>query len=497
MSDAYQEFIRLVREIGQLDTIAQLLDWDSETCMPANGLAVRADQLALMATLAHERRSSPRMGELLSQLDGSALDPIQATNVRETRRLYDRAVKIPGELVRQIAHATTLAKDAWGKAREASAFSTFAPHLAELLRLKRQVADLVGYKTERYDALMDDFEPGITTAEVSAIFASLRRPLAEFVRQLTESKRQPDSSILQRHFPREAQERFSRRMAEVIGFDFSSGRIDVSKHPFCTGMGPGDVRLTTRYYENFFNASVFGVLHEAGHGLYEQGLDPRHVYTPAGQAVSLGVHESQSRMWENLVGRSRPFWEGLYPECRDAFPQALGAVSLDAFYGAINRVGPSLIRVEADEVTYNLHIIVRFELERAMIDDTLAVEDIPEAWNTKMRDLLGVTPPDDRQGCLQDIHWSMGTFGYFPTYALGNLYATQFFEAARQAIPDLTDRIRRADLTTLREWLQANIHSHGQTYRAGELVRRVTGKPLSTDPFMRYIRAKFAPIYGL
>ncbi|HVP13629.1 MAG TPA: carboxypeptidase M32 [Phycisphaerae bacterium] len=497
MSDTYDKFINLVCEIGQLDSIAQLLDWDSETYMPGNGLHVRADQLALTAAMAHERRSSSRLGDLLSQLEQSNLDPVQAANVREIRRLHDRAVKVPAELVRRIAHAMTLAKDAWGKAREASSFPTFAPHLEELLTLKRQVADLIGYRTERYDALMDDFEPGITTAEVAAIFASLRGPLAAFVRQLTESKRQPDTSILHRHFPREAQERFSRRMAEAIGFNFNAGRIDVSKHPFCTGMGPGDVRLTTRYYEDFFNASVFGVLHEAGHGLYEQGLDPKHVFTPAGQSVSLGVHESQSRMWENLVGRSRPFWEAFYPECQKAFPQALGSVSLDAFYGAINRVGPSLIRVEADEVTYNLHIIVRFELERAMIDGKLAVKEVPEAWNAKMRELLGVTPPNDREGCLQDIHWSMGTFGYFPTYALGNLYAAQFFEAAHRAIPDLTDRIRRGELSPLREWLRTNIHVLGSRYRAGDLVQRVTGNPLSTEPFMRYIHGKFAPIYGL
>jgi carboxypeptidase Taq len=497
MADTYDKFIALVREIGQLDTIAQLLDWDSETCMPPNGLAVRADQLALMATLAHERRSSKPLGDLLAQLEGSPLDPVQTTNVRELRRLYDRAVKVPAQLVQQIAHATTLAKDAWGKAREASDFAAFAPHLEELLRLKRQVADLLGYQKERYDALMDDFEPGLTTAEVAAIFASLRRPLAEFVRLLNESRHQPDVSILKRHFPRDAQERFSRRMADAIGFDFTSGRIDVSKHPFCSGMGPGDVRLTTRYYENFFNASVFGVLHEAGHGLYEQGLDPKHVYTPAGQSVSLGIHESQSRLWENLIGRSRPFWEGVYPECQKAFPQALGNVPLDAFYAAINRVGPSLIRVEADEVTYNLHIILRFELERAMLDGTLAVKDVPAAWNEKMQDLLGVTPPNDREGCLQDIHWSMGIFGYFPTYALGNLYAAQFFEAAQEAIPDLTARIRRGDLATLRGWLRANIHVHGQRFRATELVQRVTGRPLSTEPFLRYIRAKFAPIYGL
>lgn len=496
MPDAYDDFIALVREIGRLDSIAQLLDWDSETYMPKGGLTVRAEQLALVAELAHERRSGPRLGELLAKLDGRVKDPIQAANVREMRRTYDRAVKVPLELVSRLARATTTAKEAWGRAREQSAFSVFAPHLEELLQLKRQVADCVGYQTERYDALMDEFEPGMTCAEIGGIFASLRGPLADFTRRLAAAKHQPDASILQRRFPRDAQERFARRMAEAIGFDFSSGRLDVSKHPFCTGIGAGDVRLTTRYDENFFNGAIFGALHEAGHGMYEQGLDPAHAFTPAGQAVSLGIHESQSRMWENLVGRSRPFWGRFYADCQAAFPLALGDVPPEAFYGAINKVQPSLIRVEADEVTYNLHIILRFEIERSMIDGTLAVKDVPEAWNAKMGELLGVVPPDDAQGCLQDIHWSLSAFGYFPTYALGNLYAAQFLDAARRDIPDLPERIRRGDFAALREWLRANIHRHGQLHRASDLVRLVTGKPLSTEPFLTYLREKFVLIYG-
>ncbi|MBN2561374.1 MAG: carboxypeptidase M32 [Phycisphaerae bacterium] len=497
MSDTYDTFIAAVREIGQLGTIESLLDWDSETYMPPNGLAIRAEQLALLASLAHQRLADPRLADLLSRLDGTVADAVQLTNVREMRRLHDRAVKIPDEIVRRIARVTTIAKDVWAKAREKSNFPRFAPHLAELLDLKRQVADLIGHDGDRYDPLLDEFEPGARTADIAELFASLREPLSAFARQLTESKRQPDVSLLHRRFPKEAQRRLARRLAEAIGFDFSSGRVDVSTHPFCSGAGPGDVRFTTRYCEDFFNAAIFGVLHEAGHGLYEQGLDSKHLFTPMGQAVSLGIHESQSRMWENLVGRSRAFWELFYPECQREFAGALGGVSMDDFYSAINAVGPSPIRVEADEVTYNLHIILRFELERAMIDGSLAVEDIPEAWNAKMRDLLGITPDNDAEGCLQDIHWSHGTFGYFPTYALGNLYAAQFYAAAERAIPDMTDRLRRGDLATLLEWLRANIHRHGERYRANELVREVTGEPLSIEPFVRYIRAKYSQIYGL
>jgi carboxypeptidase Taq len=497
MPEVYEEFITLVREIGRLESIAQLLDWDGETYMPKGGLTVRAEQLALIAELAHERRSGPKLGELLAKLDGCFEEPAAAANVRETRRSYDRAVKVPLDLVGRLSRATTMAKEAWGRAREQSAFAIFAPHLEELLRLKRQVADCVGYQGERYDALMDEFEPGMTCREVGGIFASLRGPLAEFMRRLVAAGGQPDASILERHFAREAQERFARRMAEAIGFNFNGGRLDVSKHPFCTGIGAGDVRLTTRYDERFFSGAIFGVLHEAGHGMYEQGLEPAHAFTPAGQAISLGIHESQSRMWENLVGRSLPFWRRFYPECQAAFPSALGDVPLEAFYRAINKVEPSLIRVEADEVTYNLHIILRFELERAMIDGTLAVKDVPEAWNAKMRELLGVVPATDAEGCLQDIHWSLGTFGYFPTYALGNLYAAQFFAAAKRDVPDLSERIGRGDLAVLREWLRVNIHRHGQVHRAGELVRRVTGQALSIEAFMAYLQGKYTAIYGL
>ncbi|HKQ48755.1 MAG TPA: carboxypeptidase M32 [Phycisphaerae bacterium] len=497
MTALYQSFLTLIREAGILGSVEALLDWDSETFMPPGGLATRAEQIAFIAGQAHERRTNPRIGELLANLEVGSLDPIAGTNVRETRRSYDRATKIPVDLVRRIAKASTLAKDAWGKARAESNFDPFAPHLTELLDLKRQVADLVGYSGERYDALLDEYEPGMTAAGVEKVFGSLRGPLSEFVKKIAQAKRKPDVSILHRHFPRAAQETLCREFAAAIGFDFTRGRLDVSKHPFCSGTGPGDVRLTTRYYEDFLSPSLFGVLHEAGHGLYEQGLPVEHQFTPAGNAVSLGIHESQSRMWENFVGRSRDFWEGRYDRCRSAFPEALGDVPLDAFYGAINFVQPSLIRVEADEVTYNLHIILRFELEREMIAGRLQVRDVPEAWNAKMRELLGLTPPSNADGCLQDIHWSMGAFGYFPTYALGNLYAAQFFAASRKAIPDLSDRIRRCDFRLLLDWLRTNIHAHGQRYRPAELVQRVTGAPLSIEPFMDYLRTKFSPIYGL
>ncbi len=494
---SYSELIAVVKEANILSSIEGLLDWDSETVMPEKGLAARAEQLSLMAALAHARRTDPRIGDWLARLEGKAADESQAANLREIRRGYDRAVKIPAELVRKIAHASTLAKDAWGKARAEKNFPAFAPHLSTLLDLKRQVAGAIGYAAEPYDALLDEYEPGMTTAQVADVFGALRGPLADFVKRLQNAPKRPDPAVLHRRFDRAAQERFARRMAEVVGFDFAAGRLDVSKHPFCSGSFPGDIRLTTRYYEDFFSPSVFGVLHEAGHGLYEQGLPVEHAFTPLGQPVSLGIHESQSRMWENFVGRSRAFWEKFYPEVQAAFAESLRDVSLDQFHAAINVVQPSFIRVEADEVTYNLHIIVRFEMERGLVSGKLAVKDVPEAWNARMKEFLGITPPDDAQGCLQDIHWSMGAFGYFPTYALGNLYAAQLFDAAKKAIPDLDGNIRAGRLRPLLDWLRENVHRHGQRFRAADLIQRVTGKPPSIEPFLAYVREKFFPVYGL
>lgn len=497
MPGDYDTLMQLVRETHALASCQELLEWDQETYMPPTGVVARAEQLAALARTTHERQTDPRIGELLDNIDGALSDPLQLANLRETRRDYDRAVKIPSDLVAKIAKAASHGQKAWATAREESAFSKFEPHLVELLDLKREVAELLGYGNEPYDALLDEFEPGETAETVAKVFDDLRGPLSEFVAQIAGATKRPDESIVRRKFPRADQETFARKLSEAVGFNFQSGRIDVSTHPFCSGATPSDVRLTTRYNERHFSPAIFGVLHETGHGLYQQGLDSAHMFTPMGSAVSLGIHESQSRLWENMVGRSRAFWEHFYPDCKATFPAALGDVSLDGFVGAVNAVQPSFIRVEADEVTYNLHIILRFELERAMVAGKLAVHDIPDAWNAKMKDLLGITPESDADGCLQDIHWSFGAFGYFPTYALGNLYAAQFHAAAERDLGDLNDPIRRGDFKPLLVWLRENIHRHGQQYRAAELVKRVTGEPLSTGPLLTYLRDKFAPIYGL
>jgi carboxypeptidase Taq len=358
------------------------------------------------------------------------------------------------------------------------------------------VADKVGWDTEPYDALMDEYEPGALAMDVQEVFDALKAELVPLVQAIKAAPRQPDLSILERACPVAAQQSFSRRVLELMHFDFEAGRLDVSAHPFCSGTTPNDVRLTTRYDEHYFPGALFGTMHEGGHGLYEQGLSTEHTGTPMGSSVSLGIHESQSRLWENQVGRSRPFWNRMYPEFQQQFP-SMQSVALDDFYFAINNVRPSLIRVEADEVTYGLHIMLRFDIERQMIAGKLATHDIPEKWNTSFQELFGITPPDDKEGCLQDIHWAFGIFGYFPTYQLGNLYSAQFFAAAQAALPDLDEQIGRGEFGPLREWLRENIHQHGQRFRARELVERVTGQPLAHEPYMAYLRGKFGPLYGL
>ncbi len=498
-TDLYAKFLDHVRDIFRAGSIEELLGWDQETMMPKRGAEARSHQLALVAGFTHDRLASPELGEMLARLEGEidpSAEPEAGANIREMRRHYDRAVKIPTDLVKQIARATSLAKTAWIEARKESSFPKFAPHLQKLLDLKREVADKVGWKTEPYDALMDEYEPGAKSAEVQAVFDALKAELVPLVAAIKDAPRQPDLSLLTRMCDVAAQSSFSRAVAEAMGFDFDAGRIDTSAHPFCSGTNPGDVRLTTRYAETYFPQALFGTMHEAGHGLYEQGLDPEHAATPMGSSVSLGIHESQSRLWENMVGRGRPFWERFYREFQQTFP-AYAEVRLDDFFFAINAVQPSLIRVEADEVTYGLHIMLRFDLERRMIAGKLAVKDVPAAWNESVRAFLGITPPDDAQGCLQDIHWSSGIFGYFPTYALGNLYAAQFYAAARKAIPNLEEQIRQGQLRPLLDWLRENIHRHGQRYRATELVKVVTGQELSHKPFMQYLNTKFRPLYGI
>ena len=488
-----------LKDIALLGSIGAVLGWDERTQLPPKATDHRAAQATLLAGMVHDRFTSAKVGDLIAaaeQSDGDANGDAAAV-VRETRRDYDRATKLPARLVEEQTRTAVLAQAAWAEARTRSDFAAFAPWLRKTLDLKRQEIAAVGFKDHPYDALLDEYEPGMTTAQVVAMFDGLRGPLVELIGRIGDAPRQASTDVLHRHYPAAGQERLARAAAAAVGFDFAAGRLDVSVHPFCTDLGPGDVRMTTRYDEAYFGDAFFGVLHETGHGLYEQGLPHESFGTPLGQAVSLGVHESQSRMWENFVGRSRPFWSHFLPQARAEFPTALAGVSDDEWHRAINATRPSLIRTESDETTYNLHVLLRFELERALVTDELSVADLPAAWDERMRQYFGLTPPDAARGVLQDIHWSGGAFGYFPTYTLGNLYAAQLFDAAKAALGDLDAMFARGEFAPLLGWLREHVHRHGRRYPAAELVERATGKVPSAEPLLRHLRARAAEVYGV
>ncbi len=503
---AYESLIQRERERALLNATAGLLGWDERTYMPRRGVHLRGDQMALLARLSHERLCEARTRELLLQAeealaDSPPEDPRRA-NLRGVRRQVDRAVKIPSTLVEAMSRAVTLGQQAWEQAKQQHRFADFAPHLQTILKLKREEAAAVGFAEHPYDALLDEYEPGMTVRSLRGVLADLRDELVPLLSAIIDKTKSdpaaaPDVSILERSYPVDRQKLLCQMAAASIGFDFQSGRLDETAHPFCSGQGPGDVRLTTRYNEHHFSESFFGTLHEAGHGLYEQNLPAEHFGTPLGQACSLGIHESQSRLWENQVGRSRPFWDYFYPLVQRLFPESLGGVDQDAFYRAINDVRPSFIRIEADEVTYNLHILLRFELELALISGELHVEELPAAWNEKFKAYFQMTPHNDALGCLQDIHWSAGLLGYFPTYTLGNLYAAQFMAKAKQEMPDLEAWLQRGSFQPLCDWLKREIHLEGQRFLAPELGVRVTGETLSHRAFIRYLKDKYSPLYGL
>ena len=525
----YSELISHLTQTALLSSCSAVLGWDEQTYLPPAGAEHRANQLSLLAGMSHEQATSPRLGELLSALEAagaterwlgstagspqtspnsglrsedSAPTPAtltaMAVNVRESRHNYDRVTKLPRRLVEELSRVTSLAQQQWVAARKKADAADFIPWLEQVVTLKREEAEAIGYGGGvPYDALLDHYEPGATTADVEAVFTPLREELVKLVSAISESAEQPDTSILTRRYPIDAQREFATAAARQIGFDFKAGRLDEAAHPFCSGFGPGDCRLTTRYDEHHFPGAFFGVLHEAGHGMYEQGLDQQAYGTPMGEFTSLGIHESQSRMWENSVGRSRGFWTRFYPPAQQAFPAALADVAVDDFYRAINDVRPSFIRVEADEVTYNLHIMLRFELEQALISGDLKPADVPGVWNETFARYFNLTPPDDAKGCLQDIHWSAGLMGYFPTYTLGNMYAAQFFDQAQQDLGDLESQFAQGEFQPLRQWLNEKIHRRGRQYRANRLVEVVTGQPLSYKPLVKSLHATFDKLYNL
>ncbi|HUL04164.1 MAG TPA: carboxypeptidase M32 [Gemmatimonadales bacterium] len=481
---AYQELVRLAREESRLASCLDLLEWDEEVAMPRGGVEHRAEQMALLAGLVHDRSTDPRYEELLGAVEASPLmrDPEspQAVNVRELRRSFDRERKKPRRLVEESARVTARASQAWALARERDDIKAFAPWLDRVFALAREEADAVGHVGERYQAFLDDYEPGMTLERLQALFARLETALVPLANSVRVERPPPDADVLAREFPLDRQPVFARDVAAALGFDLECGRLDVGQHPFCTVIGPGDIRVALRYYPRDFARGFFALLHETGHALYDQGLDPAHYGTPMGDAASPGLHESQSRLWENLVGRSHGFWRHFYPKIRSAFPEPLQDVSMDTFRGAVNRVVPGPIRAQADEVTYDLHIIIRFELERALLGGDLRGADLPGAWTDLYRRHLGVAPGDDRTGCLQDGHWSEGLIGYFPTYTLGNVYAAQLFAAAERAVGPLDEAFAAGDFRTLTRWLGENVYRHGRRHTAAQIVERATGS--APDP---------------
>lgn len=489
-------------EVSDLGAVTLGLAWDQQVMMPPGGAALRAEALATMETLSHERFASDEVGRMLDAADaelGAPDDSFAGSLVRVARRDWDKARRVPSELKAELARTTALAYEAWTEARARSDYEIFKPHLGKVLELRRRYADCFGEAECAYDALLDDFEPGMTTAEVARVFAELRDGLVPLIADVARVADRVDDSMLHSDFPVDRQERLVRRAAVALGFDPRHWRLDSTVHPFAAGFGTQDIRVTTRYDPAFFPTALFGVLHETGHGLYEAGSDPSLDRTPLVGGVSLGLHESQSRLWENFVGRGRPFSGWLLDLLREERPETFAAVEPDAYYAAVNRVAPSLIRVEADEATYSLHIIIRFELEQDMVEGRVSLDDLPEAWNAKYAEYLGLEVPDAASGILQDVHWSDGAMGYFPTYALGNVMAAQIWDVARENLPSLDDELARGETAHLRAWLTERLYRHGRIRTPRETLALATGGTgeLDARPYLAYLREKLGAIYGL
>ncbi len=497
--NAYHLLLERLAEIAHLNACLALLQWDQEVLMPPKAIEARANTISYISVLTHEKLVSLNEGRVLSRLYTSVksdMSSCEATVINETQRLFQREQKLPADFVKELSALCSVAQNTWAEARKKSDFSLFLPRLKRMVELKQKEAEFVGYKHSPYDALLDVYEPGLTSVRVTAIFEEVRDFLKPFVKSLQAKKNAPQSTDRYKgKFPLDEQQTFNREIAQKIGFDLDAGRLDVSTHPFTTSFHPQDVRLTTRYKEDDLLFALGSTIHEMGHGMYEQGLPSEHFGTALGEAVSLGIHESQSRIWENNLGKSLAFWQYFYPKLQKRFPKPFARVPIEKFYRSINQVQPSLIRTESDEVTYNLHIILRFEIERDLIEGRLKVKDVPEVWNAKMKEYLGISVPNDRVGVLQDVHWSSGAIGYFPTYALGNLYAAQFYHAAKQQIPQLDKQLARGNFKPVSSWLREKIHVHGKTYSSEALVKEVTGEHLQIRYFTDYLTKKYTQVY--
>lgn len=501
MSEKFDELKQRLATISDLHNAEALLSWDQQTYMPPKGAQPRSLQMATLGRLAHEYFISDDIGKLLDAVaDETAplgYDSDEASLVRVTRRDYAKAKRVPAAFVEEMTRTASIGLEAWTQARKESNFKIFKAHLEKIVELQIQLANYLGYTERIYDALLDQFEPGMTTNQVEAIFKPLRTDLSALVRAIAQKTDAVSDACLHREYAEQKQWDFGIAVIQKIGFDFQSGRQDKSAHPFTTGFGIGDTRITTRVDQKFLPSMLFGTIHETGHALYDMGYRPELDRTPLGGGASLGAHESQSRLWENVVGRSRGFWKYWFPRLRAVFPAALADQDAESFYRAVNQVAPSFIRVEADEVTYSLHIMLRLEIENLLIEQKIKVAEVPEVWNAKMQEYLGITPPNDAQGCLQDIHWSYGSIGYFATYSLGSMFAVQLYETARRAIPTLAEQIEQGEYAALLGWLRQNLHTHGRKFTLDELAKKITGESLQAHSYVAYLKSKYGEIYGL
>jgi carboxypeptidase Taq len=501
MADVMDRLQSRLAEVADLSNITHLAEWDQQTMMPPRGAGGRAEALATLRRVSHERFISDETGTLLDEaqaaLNGTPFESDAASLVRVTRRRWAKARRVPSELAAEQARAASLGQKAWIEARAKSDFAAFAPYLEHNLELARRYVACFDNFDCAYDVLLDDYEPGMRTASVNRLFAELKSELVPLIANLADESDRVEDSCLYGRFPIDKQHQLASQVVELMGFDRDGWRMDTAVHPFATSFGAHDVRITTRWYEDFLPAGLYGAMHECGHGLYEAGIAPSLQRTPLGHVESLGLHESQSRLWENMVGRGGPFCRVLAPLIAKLFGGDLASLQAQTLYRAVNRVQPSFIRVEADEATYGLHIVLRFELEQELIEGRLAVSDLPEAWNARFKAYLGLDVPDDARGVLQDVHWSMGAIGYFPTYALGNLIAGQLWQRAYADLPDLEDRLAHGELSPLREWLREHVHRHGSKFAMPELLERVVGGPIAVAPFVAYLKTKLSDVYGV
>ncbi|HRO42163.1 MAG TPA: carboxypeptidase M32 [Flavipsychrobacter sp.] len=494
-SNLYEQYKNITQKAADFNNAAAVLGWDQEVYMPKKGFAFRGRQLATLASQAHELVTSDAYGKILHELSSkNDLKEEQQHNVRLSLEDYEKAKKLSTDFVEKLTQQSSESYSAWIEARRQNDFSVYAPQLEKMIALKKQQADLYGYEKHPYDALLDDYEKGATVAMLNPVFKMVKEQLSPLLNQIIRAP-QVDDSFFYQTFSKQKQFDLSVEMLKQIGYDFDAGRQDYSEHPFSTSFAPTDVRVTTRVDENNLASLLWSSIHEGGHALYEQGLPEEQYGLPLGAAVSLSIHESQSRLWENSVGRSLLFWKFFYPQLLQYFPEQLGKTSVEEFYKATNKVAPSLIRTEADEITYHFHVMIRYEIEKSLLINEINPKDLAGVWNEYYQKYLGVSSPDDKQGVLQDVHWSHGSFGYFPTYSLGSFYAAQFFEHAMKEVSNLEEQLANGEFKSLLQWLRTKVHQHGRRYNSEELCERITGRGLDFSSFMNYAQQKYSAIY--